>query len=199
MIIPPVPETVAHLVFKPIQEAKQLWLNFRVEWRHKSKFVSAVVHYLQAHLIHSAMTLFQPAPRSSSFSRSLVDSSCPNHQTPCWGTVERYKETSTQMHPCSFSLSLSFSLFHTHQNVQKQSRTLFHPFVQIIDPFVEVEIIGLPVDCCKEQTRVVDDNGKRNTAEKCQPVFHLFKGLRITACHALCSGRLFLYTNLTKS
>ena len=32
---------------------------------------------------------------------------------------------------------------------------------QIIDPFVEVEIIGLPVDCCKEQTRVVDDNGKR--------------------------------------
>uniref|UniRef100_A0A8C6TKW3 Phosphoinositide phospholipase C n=1 Tax=Neogobius melanostomus TaxID=47308 RepID=A0A8C6TKW3_9GOBI len=29
----------------------------------------------------------------------------------------------------------------------------------IIDPFVEVEIIGLPVDCCKEQTRVVDDNG----------------------------------------
>ncbi|PKU32274.1 1-phosphatidylinositol -bisphosphate phosphodiesterase eta-1 [Limosa lapponica baueri] len=30
---------------------------------------------------------------------------------------------------------------------------------QIIDPFVEVEIIGLPVDCCKDQTRVVDDNG----------------------------------------
>ncbi|CAM4598450.1 unnamed protein product [Lepidochelys olivacea] len=30
---------------------------------------------------------------------------------------------------------------------------------EIIDPFVEVEIIGLPVDCCKDQTRVVDDNG----------------------------------------
>ncbi|XP_043926443.1 1-phosphatidylinositol 4,5-bisphosphate phosphodiesterase eta-1 isoform X2 [Protopterus annectens] len=30
---------------------------------------------------------------------------------------------------------------------------------EIIDPFVEVEIIGFPVDCCKEQTRVVDDNG----------------------------------------
>ncbi|XP_045076174.1 1-phosphatidylinositol 4,5-bisphosphate phosphodiesterase eta-1 isoform X2 [Coregonus clupeaformis] len=30
---------------------------------------------------------------------------------------------------------------------------------EIIDPFVEVEIIGLPVDCCKRQTRVVDDNG----------------------------------------
>uniref|UniRef100_A0A8C5L7W5 Phospholipase C, eta 2 n=1 Tax=Jaculus jaculus TaxID=51337 RepID=A0A8C5L7W5_JACJA len=28
-----------------------------------------------------------------------------------------------------------------------------------IDPFVEVEVIGLPVDCSKEQTRVVDDNG----------------------------------------
>ena len=33
-------------------------------------------------------------------------------------------------------------------------------FCQIIDPFVEVEIIGLSVDCCKEQTRVVDDNGE---------------------------------------
>lgn len=32
-------------------------------------------------------------------------------------------------------------------------------FLQIIDPYVEVEMIGLPVDCCKEQTRVVDDNG----------------------------------------
>ncbi|KAM5163968.1 1-phosphatidylinositol 4,5-bisphosphate phosphodiesterase eta-1 [Mantella aurantiaca] len=30
---------------------------------------------------------------------------------------------------------------------------------EIIDPYVEVEMIGLPVDCCKEQTRVVDDNG----------------------------------------
>ncbi|XP_062400863.1 1-phosphatidylinositol 4,5-bisphosphate phosphodiesterase eta-2 [Sardina pilchardus] len=30
---------------------------------------------------------------------------------------------------------------------------------EIIDPFVEVEIIGLPVDCQKAQTRVVDDNG----------------------------------------
>uniref|UniRef100_A0A8C0M703 Phosphoinositide phospholipase C n=1 Tax=Canis lupus familiaris TaxID=9615 RepID=A0A8C0M703_CANLF len=30
---------------------------------------------------------------------------------------------------------------------------------EIIDPFVEVEVIGLPVDCNREQTRVVDDNG----------------------------------------
>ncbi|XP_072264101.1 1-phosphatidylinositol 4,5-bisphosphate phosphodiesterase eta-1 isoform X3 [Pyxicephalus adspersus] len=30
---------------------------------------------------------------------------------------------------------------------------------EIIDPYVEIEMIGLPVDCCKEQTRVVDDNG----------------------------------------
>ncbi|MBN3293543.1 PLCH2 phosphodiesterase, partial [Polypterus senegalus] len=35
----------------------------------------------------------------------------------------------------------------------------FAYILQIIDPFVEVEIIGLPADCCKEQTRVVDDNG----------------------------------------
>lgn len=34
------------------------------------------------------------------------------------------------------------------------------PLCQIIDPFVEVEVIGLPVDCNKEQTRVVDDNGE---------------------------------------
>ncbi|KAK2105677.1 hypothetical protein P7K49_015191 [Saguinus oedipus] len=33
------------------------------------------------------------------------------------------------------------------------------PVSQIIDPFVEVEVIGLPVDCSREQTRVVDDNG----------------------------------------
>lgn len=109
-VILPVPEMLAHFVLKPIEEAEQLWLNFRVEWHHKSNFVSAVVHSLQAHLIHSAMTLFQPAPRNSSFSRSLVDSSCPNHQTPCWGTVERYKDTSTQMHPSFFSLSLSHTL-----------------------------------------------------------------------------------------
>lgn len=25
---------------------------------------------------------------------------------------------------------------------------------------MEVEVLGLPVDCCKDQTRVVDDNGK---------------------------------------
>ncbi|XP_021573861.1 1-phosphatidylinositol 4,5-bisphosphate phosphodiesterase eta-2 [Carlito syrichta] len=36
---------------------------------------------------------------------------------------------------------------------------------EIIDPFVEVEIIGLPVDCSKEQTRVVDDNGRRGERE----------------------------------
>ncbi|KAL2091184.1 hypothetical protein ACEWY4_013447 [Coilia grayii] len=30
---------------------------------------------------------------------------------------------------------------------------------EIIDPFVEVEIVGLPVDCQKAQTRAVDDNG----------------------------------------
>ncbi len=39
--------------------------------------------------------------------------------------------------------------------------------VQIIDPFVEVEIIGLPIDCNKQQTRVVDDNGKYK-AELCK-------------------------------
>lgn len=45
---------------------------------------------------------------------------------------------------------------------------------QIIDPFVEVEVIGLPVDCNKEQTRVVDDNGeahrgRRGGGRSCDP------------------------------
>ncbi|XP_011842635.1 PREDICTED: 1-phosphatidylinositol 4,5-bisphosphate phosphodiesterase eta-2, partial [Mandrillus leucophaeus] len=37
---------------------------------------------------------------------------------------------------------------------------------EIIDPFVEVEIIGLPVDCSREQTHVVDDNGFNPTWEE---------------------------------
>lgn len=45
-------------------------------------------------------------------------------------------------------------------NPCKSTLMLFSCVCQIIDPFVEVEIIGLPVDCCKEQTRVVDDNGE---------------------------------------
>lgn len=130
IIIPPLPEMVAHLLLNPIEEAEQLWLNFRVEWRHKSKFVSAVVPSLQAHLIHSAMTLFQHAPRSNSFSRSLVDSSCPNHQTPCWGTVERYKDTSTKKyaHILSPSLTLSHTLEHpkTRQNSFLSLRLSIH-------------------------------------------------------------------------
>lgn len=32
--------------------------------------------------------------------------------------------------------------------------------LQIIDPYVEVEIVGINVDCSKQQTKVVDDNGK---------------------------------------
>jgi len=48
-------------------------------------------------------------------------------------------------------------------------RSGFHCFiVQIIDPFVEVEIIGLPTDCNKQQTRVVDDNGKYKSGS-CKP------------------------------
>lgn len=118
---------VAHLVLDTIGEAEQLWLDFRVEWRHKSKVVSTVVHSLQAHLIHSVMTLFLPAPRSSSFSRSLADSSCPNHRTPCWGTVERYKDTISQIHPCSCLLSLSLPLSHfdTHIETSQNKAEIF--------------------------------------------------------------------------
>ncbi|XP_056462512.1 1-phosphatidylinositol 4,5-bisphosphate phosphodiesterase eta-2 [Gadus chalcogrammus] len=45
------------------------------------------------------------------------------------------------------------------QQLPKPKDSVFGDRGEIIDPFVEVEIVGLPVDCSKEQTRVVDDNG----------------------------------------
>ncbi|XP_060055884.1 1-phosphatidylinositol 4,5-bisphosphate phosphodiesterase eta-2 isoform X3 [Erinaceus europaeus] len=45
------------------------------------------------------------------------------------------------------------------QQLPKPQDSMLGDRGEIIDPFVEVEIIGLPVDCNKEQTRVVDDNG----------------------------------------
>ncbi|XP_055970289.1 1-phosphatidylinositol 4,5-bisphosphate phosphodiesterase eta-1 [Sorex fumeus] len=45
------------------------------------------------------------------------------------------------------------------QQLPKPPDSMFGDRGEIIDPFVEVEILGLPVDCCKDQTRVVDDNG----------------------------------------
>ncbi|XP_027298950.2 1-phosphatidylinositol 4,5-bisphosphate phosphodiesterase eta-2 isoform X1 [Anas platyrhynchos] len=45
------------------------------------------------------------------------------------------------------------------QQLPKPKDSMLGDRGEIIDPFVEVEVIGLPVDCFKEQTRVVDDNG----------------------------------------
>ncbi|XP_029008098.1 1-phosphatidylinositol 4,5-bisphosphate phosphodiesterase eta-2 isoform X2 [Betta splendens] len=45
------------------------------------------------------------------------------------------------------------------QQLPKPRDSVFGDRGEIIDPFVEVEIIGLPVDCFKQQTRVVNDNG----------------------------------------
>uniref|UniRef100_A0A8C0W6A4 Phosphoinositide phospholipase C n=1 Tax=Castor canadensis TaxID=51338 RepID=A0A8C0W6A4_CASCN len=45
------------------------------------------------------------------------------------------------------------------QQLPKPKDSMLGDRGEIIDPFVEVEVIGLPVDCSKEQTRVVDDNG----------------------------------------
>ncbi|XP_018420633.1 PREDICTED: 1-phosphatidylinositol 4,5-bisphosphate phosphodiesterase eta-2 [Nanorana parkeri] len=45
------------------------------------------------------------------------------------------------------------------QQLPKPKDSMLGDRGEIIDPFVEVEIIGLPTDCFKEQTRVVDDNG----------------------------------------
>ncbi|CAB1459528.1 unnamed protein product [Pleuronectes platessa] len=45
------------------------------------------------------------------------------------------------------------------QQLPKPKDSMFGDRGEIIDPFVEVEIIGLNNDCSKQQTRVVDDNG----------------------------------------
>ncbi|XP_056292706.1 1-phosphatidylinositol 4,5-bisphosphate phosphodiesterase eta-2 isoform X3 [Pseudoliparis swirei] len=45
------------------------------------------------------------------------------------------------------------------QQLPKPKDSMFGDRGEIIDPFVEVEIIGLNLDCSKQQTRVVDDNG----------------------------------------
>ncbi|TNM88748.1 hypothetical protein fugu_005002 [Takifugu bimaculatus] len=45
------------------------------------------------------------------------------------------------------------------QQLPKPKDSMLGDRGEIIDPFVEVEIIGLPLDCSKQQTRVVDDNG----------------------------------------
>uniref|UniRef100_A0A3Q1GUI4 Phosphoinositide phospholipase C n=1 Tax=Acanthochromis polyacanthus TaxID=80966 RepID=A0A3Q1GUI4_9TELE len=45
------------------------------------------------------------------------------------------------------------------QQLPKPKDSMLGDRGEIIDPFVEVEIIGLPIDCSKQQTRVVDDNG----------------------------------------
>ncbi|KAK7915912.1 hypothetical protein WMY93_011673 [Mugilogobius chulae] len=45
------------------------------------------------------------------------------------------------------------------QQLPKPKDSMLGDRGEIIDPYVEVEIIGLPIDCKKQQTRVVDDNG----------------------------------------
>lgn len=54
---------------------------------------------------------------------------------------------------------LAHNGWHLTQHTIAKTLFLLLLHFQIIDPFVEVEIIGLPLDCSKQQTRVVDDNG----------------------------------------
>ncbi|XP_051767951.1 1-phosphatidylinositol 4,5-bisphosphate phosphodiesterase eta-2-like [Ctenopharyngodon idella] len=54
------------------------------------------------------------------------------------------------------------------QQLPKPKDSMLGDRGEIIDPFVEVEIIGLPIDCNKQQTRVVDDNGKYKS-RLCKP------------------------------
>lgn len=57
---------------------------------------------------------------------------------------------------------------------------------------MEVEIIGLPVDCCKEQTRVVDDNGEfvRRLFDNDVQVLPEVVGTDLSVCCCVvCAGR----------
>lgn len=76
-------------------------------------------------------------------------SSSPSHATPCWGTAGRWGPALHRRVGVGSGPGIVMG--------PEASPT---PVSQIIDPFVEVEIIGLPVDCSREQTRVVDDNGE---------------------------------------
>lgn len=149
---------------------------------------SRIFFHLQVLLIQCWRTHCQDKWKNSWWWRLLAASSCPNPKTPCWETEARWslhqKSSLLPVHSFYHSITLFYSykletfvihfVFESHfcfswnvlltlENVMDVKR-LFCAF-QIIDPFVEVEIIGLPVDCCKEQTRVVDDNGKWQTKD----------------------------------
>ncbi|NWW75074.1 PLCH1 phosphodiesterase, partial [Climacteris rufus] len=76
-------------------------------------------------------------------------------QQMCKGTFNPY---SSDPLPASPKKQLILKII-SGQQLPKPPDSMLGDRGEIIDPFVEVEIIGLPVDCCKDQTRVVDDNG----------------------------------------
>ncbi|NXA06960.1 PLCH1 phosphodiesterase, partial [Sapayoa aenigma] len=76
-------------------------------------------------------------------------------QQMCKGTFNPY---SADPLPASPKKQLILKII-SGQQLPKPPDSMLGDRGEIIDPFVEVEIIGLPIDCCKDQTRVVDDNG----------------------------------------
>ncbi|XP_026543935.1 1-phosphatidylinositol 4,5-bisphosphate phosphodiesterase eta-2 [Notechis scutatus] len=83
----------------------------------------------------------------------------------CQGNLSRtsvhYSKTNRQKKTMKLSRALSDLVKYTRSvgiHDVESEKVVIAP-MHIIDPFVEVEVIGLPMDCCKEQTRVVDDNG----------------------------------------
>ncbi|XP_072111456.1 1-phosphatidylinositol 4,5-bisphosphate phosphodiesterase eta-1 isoform X2 [Mobula birostris] len=76
-------------------------------------------------------------------------------QSMCQGVFNPFSEDPLHGHP---KKQLTLKII-SGQQLPKPPNSMLGDRCEIIDPFVEVEIIGLPIDCCKEQTRVVDDNG----------------------------------------
>ncbi|XP_041061150.1 1-phosphatidylinositol 4,5-bisphosphate phosphodiesterase eta-1 [Carcharodon carcharias] len=76
-------------------------------------------------------------------------------QSMCQDVFNPFSEDPLHGHP---KKQLTLKII-SGQQLPKPPHSMLGDRGEIIDPFVEVEIIGLPIDCSKEQTRVVDDNG----------------------------------------
>jgi len=68
----------------------------------------------------------------------------------------------TERNELCICLSKSLSILLYYLNLQRHHmlKVVCLKSLQIIDPFVEVEIVGVASDCGKKQTSVIDDNGK---------------------------------------
>uniref|UniRef100_S4RC04 Phosphoinositide phospholipase C n=1 Tax=Petromyzon marinus TaxID=7757 RepID=S4RC04_PETMA len=116
----------------------------------------------QARPCHDLATLYKAegltinlSHAKASAHRPCTTNSSPGCRAVCLGTFRPFSEDPLPGYPKTQLIVKVIS----GQQLPKPPDSMLGDRGEIIDPFVEVEIIGLPVDCCKEQTRVIDDNG----------------------------------------